>query len=79
MMEDAGIILIAVAIALMLVPPIHVTIARPSAWTVADPASHQPAARPCAAPDPERLRRRADAAIVRSIPSGAPAHPLAPE
>lgn len=79
MMEDAGIILIAVAIALMLVPPIHMTIARPSAWMVTDLASYQPAARPCTGPDPETLRRRADAATARSIPSGARANPLEPE
>jgi hypothetical protein len=79
MMEDAGIILIAVAIALMLVPPIHITIARPRPWMVTDLAWHQPAARPCTEPDPEKPRRRADAAIARSIPSGARANPLEPE
>jgi hypothetical protein len=36
MMEEAGLILIAVAIALMLVPPIHIAIARPHGRIVAE-------------------------------------------
>ena len=70
-MEGAGILLIAIAIALMLVPPIHVTIVQPLATPAAIgtmvPAQYD---HPSASPGPDDMARRA-ASVIAGRPDAA--------
>ncbi|MGN6817789.1 MAG: hypothetical protein ACTHJR_03870 [Sphingomonas sp.] len=70
MMEDVGMILIAIAIALMLVPPIHMAIVAPPRWIVADIAPSALIEQPPPAAKPDLSPSQADATIAR-VRSGA--------